>query len=322
MRYPLFYPYGEFWTYAGTQTEAHFAAFDIMQDTNLALNVAPYRVQSGLQGRWMSPDRLAGDINNPQSLNRYAYVMNNPKRFTDPLGLGPQGVDCVSHPNKASCGGDAIGSGMDGSCYLDGIQTSCSVVLGSIASGFGVQCPGPCSGFATDNFGNTHIVQYYAFAGNAGAVNGYYATWGVGSLNYSGQQAGVVASEWGAWFEKQTNRESGGSLWCAYGVCSSTLLGVGDVGEGSVGFGSEFGYHPEGTQLAGWWVGSSGEIPRNDKAVANSYNQSLGTDLPYYRGTPNIDINRVRVYWPSVYGPNECILVGGVWSYGSELECP
>ena len=38
-------------------------------------------------GRWMSPDPLAGDVSNPQSLNRYAYVLNKPTTFTDPLGL-------------------------------------------------------------------------------------------------------------------------------------------------------------------------------------------------------------------------------------------
>jgi hypothetical protein len=39
------------------------------------------------EGRWLSPDPLAGDLSNPQSLNRYAYVLNNPTTLTDPLGL-------------------------------------------------------------------------------------------------------------------------------------------------------------------------------------------------------------------------------------------
>ncbi len=38
-------------------------------------------------GRWLSPDPLAGDISNPQSLNRYAYVLNNPVNLVDPTGL-------------------------------------------------------------------------------------------------------------------------------------------------------------------------------------------------------------------------------------------
>jgi RHS repeat-associated protein len=48
---------------------------------------------SGL-GRWLSPDPLGGDVSNPQSLNRYAYVLNNPANLTDPLGLCPHGQDC------------------------------------------------------------------------------------------------------------------------------------------------------------------------------------------------------------------------------------
>ena len=41
-------------------------------------------------GRWLSPDPLAGDVSNPQSLNRYAYVLNNPTSLIDPLGLTPR----------------------------------------------------------------------------------------------------------------------------------------------------------------------------------------------------------------------------------------
>jgi uncharacterized protein RhaS with RHS repeats len=38
-------------------------------------------------GRWLTPDPLGGDVTNPQSLNRYAYALNNPTTFVDPLGL-------------------------------------------------------------------------------------------------------------------------------------------------------------------------------------------------------------------------------------------
>jgi uncharacterized protein RhaS with RHS repeats len=40
-------------------------------------------------GRWLTPDPVGGDVTNPQSLNRYAYALNNPTTLTDPLGLDP-----------------------------------------------------------------------------------------------------------------------------------------------------------------------------------------------------------------------------------------
>jgi hypothetical protein len=47
-------------------------------------------MKDSAEGHWLSPDPLAGDISNPQSLNRYAYVLDNPTTLTDPLGLDPQ----------------------------------------------------------------------------------------------------------------------------------------------------------------------------------------------------------------------------------------
>ena len=43
-----------------------------------------------MKGRWISPDSAglgAVDLTNPQSLNRYAYVLNNPTTLTHPSGL-------------------------------------------------------------------------------------------------------------------------------------------------------------------------------------------------------------------------------------------
>jgi len=48
--------------------------------------------------RWLSPDPLGGDVFDPQSLNRYAYTLNNPMRFIDPLGL-----DCEDPEDPSPC---------------------------------------------------------------------------------------------------------------------------------------------------------------------------------------------------------------------------
>jgi RHS repeat-associated protein len=36
--------------------------------------------------RWLSPDTIVPQPGNPQSLNRYSYVLNNPVKYTDPTG--------------------------------------------------------------------------------------------------------------------------------------------------------------------------------------------------------------------------------------------
>jgi RHS repeat-associated protein len=57
------------------------------RDVETGLNYAMLRFQHEAHGRFMSPDPLGGSVANPQSLNRYAYVLNNPLNWVDPLGL-------------------------------------------------------------------------------------------------------------------------------------------------------------------------------------------------------------------------------------------
>ena len=89
----LFYPWGQVWK--GSSPEWHFAGFDY-RDTTANLDPTLFRQYANAQGRWLSPDPMAGNVLNPQSLNRYAYVTNNPTTLTDPLGL--QQGDCLRDP--------------------------------------------------------------------------------------------------------------------------------------------------------------------------------------------------------------------------------
>jgi RHS repeat-associated protein len=45
------------------------------------------RYDSSSMGRFLSPDPVGGSLANPQTLNKYAYVLNNPLTNTDPTGL-------------------------------------------------------------------------------------------------------------------------------------------------------------------------------------------------------------------------------------------
>jgi RHS repeat-associated protein len=80
-------PFGEDYAKTGT-TDLSFAGTN--QDTVTGLYDATFREYHPVQGRWISPDPAglaAVSLGNPQTWNRYAYVMNNPVNFIDPLGL-------------------------------------------------------------------------------------------------------------------------------------------------------------------------------------------------------------------------------------------
>jgi RHS repeat-associated protein len=60
------------------------------QDTDSGEYSATYRELHPVQGRWIQPDpagMAAVDPTNPQTWNRYAYVLNNPLSYVDPTGL-------------------------------------------------------------------------------------------------------------------------------------------------------------------------------------------------------------------------------------------
>jgi RHS repeat-associated protein len=85
-------PFGDGYVASGADNDHyHFASLD--QDTS-ATDHAQFRQYSNLAGRWMSPDPYDGSygFSNPQSLNRYSYVLNNPLSLVDPSGTRPDPV--------------------------------------------------------------------------------------------------------------------------------------------------------------------------------------------------------------------------------------
>ncbi len=56
-------------------------------------------------GRFLQPDSIVPDYTNPQSLNRYSYVLNNPLAYTDPTGhCGFSANDARSNNLLGLCG--------------------------------------------------------------------------------------------------------------------------------------------------------------------------------------------------------------------------
>jgi len=142
----------------------HFAG--MYRDGETGNDYTQFRMYESNLGRWMTPDPVAGDITNPQSLNRYAYVLNNPTNSTDPLGLKPDDANTVDVDSiiDSLFGGSFFGGG----CFADGAPAPCSMVLAQVAAGAAVQCPGNiCEGWASNGEGQIAYAQFHPTLENA-----------------------------------------------------------------------------------------------------------------------------------------------------------
>jgi len=75
-----------------------------------------------LNGEGANADKLHwGGPVNPQSLNRYAYVMNNPMRWTDPTGHSKNktGTEAASYDDACTKGGSLVDCDAEGAEKVD-----------------------------------------------------------------------------------------------------------------------------------------------------------------------------------------------------------
>ncbi len=79
------FPFGEAWYETGTASKWKFTSYE--RDGESGLDQAMFRYVSSRLGRFITADPLAGNTRDPQSLNRYAHVRNDPNNLLDPLGL-------------------------------------------------------------------------------------------------------------------------------------------------------------------------------------------------------------------------------------------
>lgn len=108
-------PFGETYNEAGTPDRS-FTGQD--QDTTTGIFDYLFRRYDPVAGRWLSPDPAGwGSVSqsHPQSLNRYAYVQNNPLSLIDPNGEaciwnigGSPSIDNTSSATDDSGCGDGV----------------------------------------------------------------------------------------------------------------------------------------------------------------------------------------------------------------------
>lgn len=146
------------------------------RDAETGLDYFGARYMSSAQGRFTSPDEFTGgavdpvtgqqvsqpgplpyaDITNPQSLNKYAYVLNNPLRYTDPDGHCPW---CALVVGLTDAAAQAIADRATGQPIT---------VRKELAAFVGGAIIGGSAGIATE----AGVAVQIAIAGSAGMVGG------------------------------------------------------------------------------------------------------------------------------------------------------
>ena len=148
-----FAPFGEAYATSGSTGVKDISFAGNNEDTTTNLYDAYFR-EYGIQGRWPSPDPAgiaAANPANPQSWNRYAYVMNDSVLFIDSFGLDPA-EPCTVGPFTFDCPTTTVtvwGSAnvFSGGGAAGGFGTpECPACTGLLYGGGGLRGRGPGSG--------------------------------------------------------------------------------------------------------------------------------------------------------------------------------
>jgi RHS repeat-associated protein len=105
-----FLPFGYEMVHAASCAQ-NYKFTGLERDSETGLDHTQFRKYDSTLGRWLTPDPTGGSAPNPQSWNRYAYVLNNPLALTDPLGLN-EGYNCPIGEDDPACVAQGPGGGL------------------------------------------------------------------------------------------------------------------------------------------------------------------------------------------------------------------
>jgi len=257
-------------TSAADASEIHFTGKE--RDTESGNDYFSARYYASSMGRFMSPDPMGGHYENPQTLNKYAYVINNPLTMTDPTGLDIWLKGCGD--NSATCQNNYAGTtdkdGAFSRTHLTGDQTG-DATLGahgiSVTVGSGDSAK-TYAGVWDTNKGEGGTVT----VAGAGALSGYKADV-TGNCGGTCVASGSITS---------MNPNSGNITKALFGVLDTKSSGyVKNAGTDAMNF-----FHPGATNFRGHASGDpsgmpSTHIPIDPKASLPNNEWHVDGSFPY-----------------------------------------
>jgi RHS repeat-associated protein len=116
-----YYPYGNVWTQGVSATPQTDKLFTGQRRYGANSGIYHYgaRFYSADIGRFLQPDTIVPGAENPQALNRYSYVLDNPLTHSDPTGhcvpdVNCPGDECFRNPACGQPAGPTGGAGGGG----------------------------------------------------------------------------------------------------------------------------------------------------------------------------------------------------------------
>ena len=151
------------------------------RDSESGLDNFGARYNSSQYGRFMTPDPLGGQIGDPQTLNKYAYVRNNPLNLIDPTDMMDETAGGITGDNSGNPDCSELGQSYCNNVNVDwgfgiGYNGICGGDTGSCTNLFG-------GGSAFDGIWDESLpsgVQVFG-SGGFGRLGGSTCTYGSGS---------------------------------------------------------------------------------------------------------------------------------------------
>ncbi len=185
------------------------------RDSESGLDNFGARYDSSSLGRFMSPDPLGGHLEDPQTLNRYVYVRNNPLRFTDPTGLDFYLTCTQTKDNASTCRG-----GHQGTTTTDanGKSTFTATVIsndkdGNLADQNGNKYSGTFDGkrvsFTLDGSKQSSTGEWKQ---DSNATAGITGTGALNNFDFTFKNHNAAQSLYAEWTFKGTSEQAGSAL--------------------------------------------------------------------------------------------------------------